>query len=304
MWDARKIGGSLGFLALAGCSSVSVPIGGDGLEGQGAEREYLIRGDLGDFVAGFEPVEVGVGWFPVNNGTYGDYGSHAVVSSARPLGPGQRTFVLDLAAPPPEVFTLYRYDDGVNPAYDYVSDVAQGTVVALGPRDTSTNEIFPDALLGVALETGVVYFKRDGDPSDPNDDVTGAAEWLGVEPTRGYHLYAIDAPAERRAATERCAWNGMCAASRGLGAFEQWHSDRQYARCVSEMPDAERCTFTFTETRTPDEAREHERCFALAMSRPAASCESPLEYPGNPLGFERRVTVRAGADVWQWYIGW
>jgi hypothetical protein len=172
--------------ALFGCTSVTVPIGSDSETDEGLERYGLVRGDAQRFVVGFEPAEVAIGW-PVGSDTFGDYQSHIVVSSARPLGPGRHTFVLEVSGPPPaEAFTL---------ALDAPSDVVLGAVVALGPRDTSTNVIDPGVPRSVARDLGIVYFTRDGDPRVPNDDVMDVAEWLGVAPTRGYHLHRVRIPA-------------------------------------------------------------------------------------------------------------
>jgi hypothetical protein len=196
--------------------------------------------------------------------------------------------------------------DGYEPDYVAPYDAAFGTLSVLGVAQADArNEVMPSDVLGTTLDVGIIYFKRDGRPGDPSDDMNLEAEGRGVPAKRGYHVHTIEMPDQARAANRQCHWHGLCVEVVGdtdpvWAAFDE----DQYARCLEELPAADRCRWVNGDLLTEAEAVENARCRALTEEhRSNVSCELPFDYPRHPLGSDAVVTVDAKAKLWQWYFG-
>jgi hypothetical protein len=317
-WNGLKLLIGLVFSSTTGCGYVEVPLGRDELGGERpGDGNRTVRGAIVGTAAGDEPVEVGVVWFPVHNHhVFGDYDTHAIVAQTVGVTPESSVFALELdESPPPEAFSTYGYDDGVNPPSEYLSPLVRGAIVVLRARHArSTYEIFPEDILGFAPDRGVLYFTHDGNdaPDGPLEgEVDGVAEWLGVSPTRGYHLYVKEVSDEERFRYRECVFRGLCVDSlHDQDPFVEVTTDLDYARCVEEHPDAQRCSFSsleysHPEALTPEQRTENARCYHLATNLPPSrNCQLEAGHPRNQSGFDLEVSVPivAKPDLFQWYL--
>jgi hypothetical protein len=296
--------GILAVILTPGCSA-------DDVEASHIPAENVVRGQIVSSGQSAPPANVAVVWLALG----GERDRLVAAPVASLVGEDAQEFTINLGVgpPPDEAFNLFTSATGSD-ALRAESCIGAIAALAPGAADVEPADITPADVVGVSLDTGVVYFARDGVPDNPNDEVTSDAARLGVTPTRGYHLYVQDAPPARRAEYNRCTAAGVCARWVGYPDDGFWWSaaSAEYERCLEYTPDAETCILYYDasagtgggSTLTPEEQAENARCMSLVERRLSTDCQLPFAYPGNPLGFELSVTVELGTDILaEWYLG-
>jgi hypothetical protein len=206
--------------------------------------------------------------------------------------------------------------------------LALGWIVALAANADPT-DIHPADVLGYSLESMVAYLDRDGDSTNPDDEVVRYAALWQFPPTKGYHLLKLEW--SDRTAYDRCVWNGFCYDqteanpehvapvvwrdgrifyyANQLFLFLEAAAHQSYESCLQAFPDADRCTIVQPDPLTyPDgyDPTNNEACAALAaqhdrtafVTAPRAECGVPLRRVSNPDEFAMPVTVTMGTTFW------
>jgi hypothetical protein len=241
------------------------------------------------------------------------------IARVRVHGEFPAQFTIEVFDPPPDSLPP-QYLNGPPDAEPDPTSI--GVLAAIAPD--SGDRVTYDEILGVWLDGGVEYFRRDAN-GQPNDAVQIESERRKLPPTQGYHLFRETSDEQIEGEFFRCQNWDLCIHSVSTYAVAQdtpdstgatrYPADIQalfdsdYAKCLAYLDHPATCTSYGPELRTAEEQAETRRCSDLetqtAERAKAATddqwvCSMPWQYVENPEGFDYPVNIELGSTFVDW----